>query len=177
MFLLNLVFRDRERSHCEFGRPGCENLTENHAVSRCCWVLPLFALCLLCVKTSHEERGAAILRCYSSHTLPVALLVKTNLLVCQKNWDIGCISVVGWLVLLLFLLTCKQWHNGRLGNSCSIIVFTGPLCVHDSHLTTRGRSTTAQWAHHYCDHLQSIMLSFHLLLVSLIISWICFSLL
>ena len=143
---------------------GCENLTEIHAVSRCCWVLPLFELCLLCVKTSHEERGAAILRCYSLHTLPVALLVKTNLLVCQKNWDIECIFVVGWLVLLFFFFadrqTVTQWQTQEfMQHHC---FYWTAVCVHDSHLTTRGRSATVQWTHYYCDHLQNIMLSSHL---------------
>lgn len=56
--------------------------------------------------------------------------------------------------------TVTQWQTQEfMQHHC---FYWTAVCVHDSHLTTRGRSATVQWTHYYCDHLQNIMLSSHL---------------
>lgn len=138
---LHLCFCSICRS--EIGNGAIESLEAELWENPCCVMILVntaFVLTVYCVLNLPRVNAAAILCCYSLHAFKVFASWDNKPSSITTNWEIKCVFVLGWLILLLFffVLIWKQRHSGALLKLCCMLVYTGSLCGHYFSLPQEG---------------------------------------
>lgn len=152
---LHLCFCSICRS--EIGNGAIESLEAELWENPCCVMILVntaFVLTVYCVLNLPWVNAAAILCCYSLHAFKVFASWDNKPSSITTNWEIKCVFVLGWLILLLFfffadLETAAQWCTPEtVLHACLYWIIVRALLFS----ATRGHSATAQWTHYYCNH-------------------------